>query len=295
MASSRVLSFSIVAGSTVCNARCPFCVAGMTPNVGLDNTEPAIDVRSFDEAARQARSEGATTALITGKGEPTLFPGQIGTYLALLREHGFAWAELQTNGLRFSQKRSIMESHLATWRALNLRWISLSVVHYERAKNRECYIRGKADDYIDLPELIAYLRQFGYRVRLSVVLAQQFLNDLEQFRRMIDFARENQIGQLTMRPATKSDVGGADNPVYQWIAQHELPTERWAQMEQWVEENGTQYDSAGYGARMFDVSGQNVCLTNCLTRNPNAEEVRQLIFWPSGDITTDWELRGACR
>jgi hypothetical protein len=39
----KILTFSIVAGSMACNARCDFCVAGMTPPNGIGPKEPEVD------------------------------------------------------------------------------------------------------------------------------------------------------------------------------------------------------------------------------------------------------------
>src|SRR5262249_23447888 len=94
----RVQTFSILAGSAACNARCPFCVSKMTPPHGMTLKEPEVNWRNFRKACWLAKQWGATTAMITGKGEPTLFPAQITRYLDQLQEHHFPVIELQTNG-----------------------------------------------------------------------------------------------------------------------------------------------------------------------------------------------------
>jgi hypothetical protein len=48
-----------------------------------------------------------------------------------------------------------------------------------------------------------------------------------------------------------------------------------------------------HGAAVYDLLGMNICLTHSLTRNPDEDTIRQLIFFPRGDLFTDWELRGS--
>ena len=65
-------TFSIVVGNNACNAKCDFCVAKMTDQVNFKCKD--IDHRVFNVACSLADKAGVTTALLTSKGEPTLFP-----------------------------------------------------------------------------------------------------------------------------------------------------------------------------------------------------------------------------
>ena len=127
----KVRTFSVVAGTTACNAKCPFCVAKMTPIQGM-NRRAIINYRNLKIACRLAEKADVTTALITGKGEPTLYPDMISSYLAQLSQH-FPLLELQTNGLLLATPN--FDVHLKQWYGLGLTTISLSVVHYEDKRN----------------------------------------------------------------------------------------------------------------------------------------------------------------
>jgi hypothetical protein len=48
-----------------------------------------------------------------------------------------------------------------------------------------------------------------------------------------------------------------------------------------------------WGAEVYDVGGQNICLANCLTLDPSSDEVRQLIVYPDGSHRFDWRYKGA--
>jgi len=65
--------------------------------------QPSYSMASEARACLADKS-GVTTALITGKGEPTLFPGDIDAYLPYLNEF-FPIIELQTNAINFTQRR----------------------------------------------------------------------------------------------------------------------------------------------------------------------------------------------
>lgn len=97
----RIQTFSILTGSETCNARCPFCISRMTPPLGVDLKEPEVNWRNFAIACRLAASSGVTTVMLTGKGEPTLFPEQITRFLRALADSHFPFIELQSNGILF--------------------------------------------------------------------------------------------------------------------------------------------------------------------------------------------------
>ena len=48
-----------------------------------------------------------------------------------------------------------------------------------------------------------------------------------------------------------------------------------------------------HGAQVYDIEGQNFCLSDCLTINPESKEIRTLIFYADGSIFYDWQYQGA--
>jgi len=48
-----------------------------------------------------------------------------------------------------------------------------------------------------------------------------------------------------------------------------------------------------HGATVFDLKGQNLCLNHCLSVQPEAEEMRNLIFFPNGRLGYYWQYPGA--
>jgi molybdenum cofactor biosynthesis enzyme MoaA len=285
-------SFSVVAGTLACNAHCPFCIAGMTPKQGLPDTRAsAIDKRNFRIACRMAAINNLDTVKITGKGEPTIFPDQITEYLSLLQEHDFPLLEIQTNGILLAQHRVAYESHLRKWYELGLTHFCISVVHYEPEKNRQVYLPN-AKSYIDLPELMSFLHELGFNIRLTCIMQKGFVDSGSELENLITFARDNNVEQITALPVNKPSKS-RDPQLYDWIAAHQLADEDIRDIRRLAMAKGTKIATLPWGAEIFDIGGQNVCLTRCLTIAPETNEFRQLIFIPPGTITADWQYSGS--
>lgn len=288
----KIRTFSIVAGSMACNARCRFCIAGQTPANGIGTKEPEVNWRNFRKACQLAKDGGCVTAMITSKGEPTIFPDQITKFLQELAPFNFPMLELQTNGTLIADGK-VTDEHLQTWYDLGLTTIAISVVHYDPAKNKEQYTPKK--DYIDLPALIAKLQKvgkFGFSVRLAPVLLKGYIDSPEELAKMVDFARKHKVEQLTARPVVKTDESES-TAIRDWTAEHCLSAEQFDAIKAYVENNGALIQTLAHGALVYDIKGQNVCLTNCLTVNTDDEELRQIIFFPDGHVRYAWQYSGA--
>lgn len=284
-------TFSILAGSEVCNARCPFCISKMTPPNGVTMKEPPVNWRNFRIAASLAERLDVTTAMITGKGEPTLFPEQVTRYLDELKNYRIPIKELQTNGILISQHPEKYDAHLDDWYERDLATIAISVVHHETERNREIYLPNRKE-YIDLPKLIEKLHDKKFSVRLATVMVKGYIDTPQSVDEMITFAQKNGVEQLTLRPVNAPGES-RDNGVLQWTNDHLLDPAQRESVHQHLERRGTVLHKLPYGAAIYDVDGQNVCLTNCLTHDPTAEDVRQLIFFPDGHLRYDWQYSGA--
>lgn len=287
----KIQTFSIVAGSEACNARCPFCISKMTVPHGVTPKEPEVNWRNFHKACELARSCGVTTAMLTGKGEPTLFPNQITRYLEEMREFAFPLIEVQTNGIPFMDRPDEYGPHLDRWHDLGLTLFAVSVVHHDPEKNRQIYLPHR-ERYIDLPELVARLKGRGFSLRLACVMAQGFVDSPEELEGLIGFARSHGVEQLTVRPVNKPDASRSDEAAT-WAAAHALPDESLASIVDHLENRGHRLMTLMHGAVVYDVGGQNVCLTDSLTIESTGEDLRQLIFFPDGHLRYDWQYPGA--
>ncbi|MBK9771859.1 MAG: radical SAM protein [Candidatus Obscuribacter sp.] len=289
----KVRTFSIVAGSMACQARCPFCVAHMTPKNGIGSKAPDINWRNFKKACQFARDGGCSTAMITSKGEPTIFPDQVSEFLQNLAPFNFPVIELQTNGLLIADGpgNKVTDQHLKDWYNAGLTTVAISVSHYDADKNKEIYMAGKKD-YMDLPALIAKLHRFGFSVRLAVVMVKGYIDSIAEVEKMIAFAQANKVEQLTFRPVIKPDKS-ENEAIFKWTSEHHVPAELEGQLNKHLSSVGNSVLELAHGATVYDVRGQNVCMTNCLTIQPDNDELRQVIFFPDGHLRYAWQYSGA--
>ena len=154
---------SIVCGTTACNAHCPFCVSKTTPNVNLPTS---VNTRNLNIACRLAEKAGATTCLITGKGEPTLYPDMITDYILYVKNY-FPFIELQTNGIELDNLNE--RGYIKYWYSIGLTTICLSAVSIDQYQNKEIYGEG----YPLISPLARKLSDIGLTVRLSVMLCKK--------------------------------------------------------------------------------------------------------------------------
>jgi len=284
----NIQTFTIVSGKAVCNASCPYCVSKMTGLNEVIIKEKQINFRNFKKACRLAQISGVSTVLITGKGEPVLYPEQITNYLDHLQEYNFPLIELQTNGLLLIQKK--YDRFLKKWLDLGLGLIAISIVHYDRKKNQQIYTPGK--DYPDLKELVKKLHKLDFSVRFSVTMSLGLIDSPEEVEKIVWFAKDLEVEQLSFRPVAKPKLSESAK-VTAWVKEHEIPTGRLQAIIEFLEKKGHRLITYGHGAVLYDLDGQNVCLTDALTIRPETENIRQLIFFPDGHLRFDWQYKGA--
>ncbi len=284
-------NFSIIAGTGACNASCPFCVSKMTGIKALGLHPQPINWRNFEKAARLAKDYFVGSVMITGKGEPTLFPDQITSYLEHLEPYKFPLIDLQTNGINLISQKNRYESYLKKWYDLGLSWIAISIIHYIPEENHKVY-NPYAKEYIDLPKLVKHLKSFGYSVRFSVTMHKGAIDTPRKVLKIIEFAKSLGVEQLTLRKIAKPTVSENDD-IGKWTKKHFLSETKLYLIKAFIEKIGHRLLTTGHNAGIYDVNGQNVCLTNALTIDADPSQIRQLIFFPDGRIKFDWQYSGA--
>jgi hypothetical protein len=301
----KPFTMSVVVGSSACNARCPFCVSKMTVENGVGLKAQPIDYRNWEQALLLAEKSGVTTILLTGKGEPTLFPNQISEVLMRLRGPKntlrFPIIELQTNGIPIADGKlecnssfGVAGDYLQEWYDLGLRTIAISNCGYNPSVNKAIYTPNRPD-YIHLPGLIEKLHGRGFNVRLATVMIRNGIDHSVAAARMIDLAREWKVEQLTLRPVTLPHVVGNQEglPVANWIESKGLNHDGFYEVYAYVRDHGKLLLKLPHGAEVYDVKGQNVCMSNCLTHSDSPDTIRQIIYFPDGHLRYSWEYEGA--
>lgn len=277
-----------VVGGIACGAGCKFCIAGMTPVNETISKAVSPNVDSYKRVCEYAKAHGTETVLLTGKGEPCNWPDHISEYLAYTKPFGFRQIELQTNGIRIADRRPITKAHLVKWKDNGLDLIAISVTHYESEFNRKTYTPTRRS-YIDLPLLIEDLHHLGFAVRLACIMHIGQIDSVESLEKLIDYARVHGVEQLTVRPVNKPE-NSRDDAVSKFVNAHALPTDREIAMSQYLHSRGIVVQQFSWGAKVFNISGQNVCMTNSLTDGEAGNEIhRQLIFFPNGTVSSAWD------
>lgn len=298
----KIQTFSVVIGSKACDAHCPFCISHTT---GFNEVEKRslINVQNFYKAVDLAKMAGCTTVLFTGKGEPTLYPAEISEYLYLLTDEKterpvFPLIELQTNAIRIA-RGEVTTDHLKSWKNFGLNTIAISVVDVRPENNKKIYLHHRDIPYPDLAETIEKLHDIGYSVRLCLMLHKGIVDAPERLDNVIQWAKSHQVEQLTVRPIRKPDnnaVAEGGEETAQYIAEHGVD----GKTIRWLREHILIYGThlltlmnGNHQALVYDVNGQNVCMSDCLTVEPNGDDIRTLIFYNDGSLYYDWAYKGA--
>lgn len=250
-----------------------------------------VNWHNFDKACRIAQLNGITTVLLTGKGEPTLFPDQLTDYFKHLQKYDFPILELQTNAILFDEQEERYDKYLRDWYELGLSIISISIVHYDPELNRQNYTPAKKT-YPDLGKVIEKLHQIGYSVRFSVILIKDHIDTPKEAKKMVEMANKWGVEQVSLRPVAAPEESESEKYKEDTVNMMLTP-KKIAAINNWLEKNGRLLLSYGHNSRIFDVNGQNVCLTDALSIKPNTDDIRQMIFFPDGHIRFDWQYKGA--
>jgi pyruvate-formate lyase-activating enzyme len=284
----KIQTLSIISGGAACNAHCPFCISQMT---GKNICLTPINKTNFNKACRLAQINDVTNVIITGKGEPILYPEQLTDFLKALKPYNFPILELQTNAIFFDKQPEKYDSYLREWRKLGLTFVAISIVHYDSEKNRQNYIPNEKS-YPSLEKQIVRLHSFGYSVRLTCTLVKGGIDSAKEAQEMVLLAKKWGVEQLTLRKVA-APAKSQNATVYTWTKAHELSQKNLDDIEDYLNQQGQKIASFDYGGAIYDVDGQNVCFTNALTLNKNSESFRQAIYFPDGHVRFDWQYQGA--
>ncbi len=282
--------FSVVVGTEACIASCPFCVSGVKPN--KENLQEInINWRNLKIAGNLANRSDIDTVMLTSRGEPTLFPNQITEYLKHLKEFRFPFVELQSNCIPIALNKEKYENYLKEWYNEGLTTITISVVSHIPEVNKKVYM-PQNKSYIDLPDLIKYLHGFGFSLRLTCVCCKDMMDTPEKVDEFIKFAKQNKVEQVTLRPVNDEF---RRQSATDWIKENRLTDNEKEKIKEYLENNGTKLLELERIGTIYDVNGQNVCISlplNKNTRDTSPENARNLIFFQDGHIRYEWEMEG---
>lgn len=288
-------TLSIVVGGEACNAHCPYCVSKMTPAMsGVRGKLMTIPTKhNFRTAYRAAICMGAHTVLLTSKGEPTLFPEQItecvGTIKAMEMHDRIPFLELQTNGIELV-RRDNFAGWLKDWCWCGMTHVCISIAHYDSDRNAEIF---SPDEEYCFWKAVDVAHAANMTVRLNCILLKGYIDKPMAFAALVDECRRRGIEQLTARSVARPEFS-RDAAIGHWVESHIVPGIEDALRKHMMESGAIELLRLSHGATVYDWQGQNVCVSTCLTRTPDPDNIRQLIFnCGDGHLYYDWEYKGA--
>lgn len=284
---------SIVIGSSACVACCPFCVSGEMPcskNMNLDVLDNK-HWKKFEVARKLADRSGVDTVMLTSRGETTLYPEEITEYMNILEDCNFPFIELQTNGLMLEKRWDEYEAYLIDWFSKGMTTVTISTVSERKSINSEVYTPTMGM-YMSLNSLIKKLHGIGFSIRLTCVMCKDWMDTPDKVQSYLDYAKENNIEQVTMRPLNDEyRRESAQN----WINKHKMTDKQKMAIWEYLNKEGTVLLELPRVGTIFDVHGQNVMFSKPLTeftRDTNPDNGRNLIFFRDGHIRYEWEMDG---
>ena len=249
---------------------------------------PPIQWDRFETACKivEHARDGLINVVLTGVGEPMLYPKKIDEYLSRLNDR-FPLVELQTNGV--SVQLAELAGWLKTWRDKGLTQVSVSIAHTN--PNRSNEIMGIKAQY-NYWDAVERLKEAGFSVRLNCTMLKSGVSTPEQVMDLINLCAERGVDKLTLRevvaPSNPLDAEAAE-----WV-NDEKPRGAAKKLRRHLELTGaTRLLELPHGGVVYDVSGQNVAVTTCLTKTTDPNDIRQIIFFPDGRIAYDWQYPGA--
>lgn len=289
-------TLSVVTGTQICNASCPFCVSKMTSLEYVERKTIPINQRNFQKTLRLAQIGDVSTVIMTGKGEPFLYPNQILDYLFAMKDYNFPFIEIQTNGELLTKDKIgtvVVDDLLKEMYDRGVTNILISNVGPDAELNRQIYFPNKKL-YYNMGNLVQRIQNANINARLTTVGIKGGVDSIEKLDQLVEWAKFLGVKQLTWRPVNEpGEDHTSDDSVTAWVKSHYIEPETTRSLHQHVSTHGTMLYKLVHGAAVYDYKGMNLCLTNCLTRDPAQETIRQLIFFPDGGLYTDWAMKGS--
>jgi molybdenum cofactor biosynthesis enzyme MoaA len=267
-----------------CNARCPFCIAKTTWKTGVKDNDMLF--ANLDRAYRFAKYHRVDSVMVTGTGEPTLIDGM---YIVVdrARQFEFPAIEIQTNGMRLSQKPAMLKDLVS----LGLTGLAISIASPDPARN--CEIIGVDFDYLQLMQKAS---EMGLLCRVALNMVKGEINDV-LLRDWAGVLVAHGIHQLTLREIGLPEWNPLDttrsHEVKYWVQQNALDAGWIAEIEAEIKGHGVLVRQTPFGSDIYDYHGLSTCLARCMVENPLPDEIRSMILQPDSHVYSSWQLPGS--
>jgi hypothetical protein len=253
----RPRSVSFLPLARGCDAACPFCFS--EASVSSEQAQGALDEATVQHWLQRALRAGAERAVITGGGEPLLWPWE--RLLGLVRNCGAVFDKLVliSNGLRLArldppQRRA----RLAALGKAGLSVLALSRHHPDEAQN--AHLMRLETHTPALLESLAALGGAAPAPRLVCVLQQGGVDSVEGVEHYVHWAAAHGAAEVCFKELY---VSTSQESVYHakesnaWSAAHQAPlslVHEWALARGWTEVSCLPWGAPVYAGRVEGVA-----------------------------------------
>jgi molybdenum cofactor biosynthesis enzyme MoaA len=250
----------------------------MTPEGS--EADPEIFAERLELAARIAERNGVDTALITGKGEPTLLPISVLARYTKILSNRIPLVELQTNGL-FKHPEILLPELIRA----GMTTLSVSSVHPWSTQLSLKYLGGIQD----LEKLAKYCQDSKKLLfRVTIPMIKECFPSTKEVWDVISWALDLKIPQITFRQISFPPDLEEGHPIRTWIEANAADAKSFKKIIHFEE---TPRESSPWG-EYFDVQHRlSVGWVDCcdFNRKPTTEAHRSLVLHSGGEITNGWE------
>lgn len=262
------LSISIPSEAT-CKKSCPYCISKMT---GKSNVDYVNFFRNLKKARKIADNADISCVIITGKTEP-LQPENLEMFLEICKMFQDYPIEVQTNGTTLNQG-----AVLRTLNEAKVNTIAVSI-----------------DNWNQLREQVEILKRFsnlGFNTRVTINLTENILShSFWDYIRICSYSGINQISfrRLTI-PNNFAETEESQKAVeYIQSVNKESSKSFIDEFNSFVLKEGTFVRKLSFGASIYMLDDISVTIfENCIQENSNEDDIRSLIYFEDGHMSTSW-------
>jgi len=263
-------SLSISLPYAGCNKNCPYCVSKMTGIPDNKENDYHFFLKNIEKAKTIADHADVSSVLLTGKGEPLLCQEAIHDVCKVFKNYPI---EIQTNGILLEESIGfISQNYIDT--------IAVSIDSMEQLVSlKSCF-----EEYSKL----------NINIRITVNLVNKITKNY-YIREFIKFCEEAHVSQLSFRCITAPDFA--------------VNTEEGIKARKWIRENVDPYLESSFllafnniisaegifirelsfGSKIYMINGIScVSFEKCIQENSKESDIRSLIYWEDGHLSTSW-------
>jgi hypothetical protein len=192
----RPRSISILPVKSGCQANCDFCFS--TYSVSQDLEKGLLESNNIEDFLSLAKDQGASRAVITGGGEPTLIEStKLYEMIAQCATYFPQKVLLISNGYKYAmQNTAILEETFAHLQTSGLTNLSLSHHHYHAEKNTQIMKL-----HIPIENLLSFCqyRDFGIKLRLICVLQKEGIDSTKEIGNYLKWAGSYDVKEVCFK------------------------------------------------------------------------------------------------